>query len=434
MYNKYFASRYRLLLFLGVLLSVDVAIAVEVIPARVERKPVLNEEDSNPFDDYGISVAYEGDTVFIGAPFDDALGVNSGAVYVYSRNNNEWIRQQKITASDLAPGDQFGWSVALSGNTALISARFDDDKGFNSGSVYVFVFEQGRWREETKLTASDGNSTDQFGHALALQGDSAVISAPYTEEPGTNAGAVYIFDRSGGVWHEKQRLAAPDAASDDQYGGSLALDENHLLIGSRFDDDKGYNSGSVHFYELKNGVWQLRQKLTADDGDVNDQFGWSVALNGNTAVIGARFDDDGGVNSGSVYFAGYEKGKWAIQQKFTVPEFRVGARYGWSVQVEGGHAVVGAPFDNDRGQNAGAVYIYSRREGAWYLHQKLTASDASTGERYGIRTAISGGNILVGAYQDYEKGALRGASYVQVYSTKQWRESIKLLASDGAGQ
>lgn len=399
-------------------------------PPYVERKPVLTATDSTPFDDYGVSVALEGDRALIGVPFDATKGFNAGAVYIYKRVDGNWLLQQKLTASDSTPGDQYGWSVDLSGNTAVVGARFDDDKGFNSGSVYIYSATEHGWSEQQKVSASDGASGDQFGRAVVLGDQKLLVGAPYIDSNGTNSGAAYSFSRIDGVWAEQQKLVASDSAQDDQFGWSVAMSGDTALISARFDDDKGDNSGSVYVYRLNGKAWQARQKLTASGGGINDQYGWSLELAEDTAVVSARFDDDKGVNAGTVYVYGRDGDFWFERQKLAANDGDAHDQYGWSVSLQGDALFVGSPFDDDKGYQSGAVYGYRLKNGVWTFQQKFVANDAFPGERYGLATALTGQYALIGAYLDYNKGFLLGSGYSYRPKTQTWGDEVKLLSLD----
>ena len=217
---------------------------------------------------------------------------------MYVRSNGVWSEQQKLTASDAVSGDVFGISVSIDGDTAVIGAWGDDDNGSNSGSAYVYVRSNGVWTEQQKLTASDGATGDRFGYSVSIDGDTAVIGARYDDDNGSNSGSAYVYVRTNGVWSELQKLTASDGAGDDQFGYSVSIDGDTAVIGARYDDDNGSNSGSAYVYVRSNGVWSELQKLTASDGAAEDQFGYSVSIDGDTAVIGAYADDS---SSGSAY-------------------------------------------------------------------------------------------------------------------------------------
>ena len=203
-----------------------------------------------------------------------------------------WSEQQKLTASDAAPNDDFGTSVALSGDTAVVGAPFDDDAGSASGSAYVFVRSGTRWSQQQKLTASDAAPNDDFGLAVAVSGDTAVVGAIGDDDAGRVSGAAYVFVRSGTRWSQQQKLTASDAASNDLFGISVAVSGDTAVVGARGDDDAGgVNSGAAYVFVRSGTRWSEQQKLTASDAAAGIRFGNSVAVSGDTAVVGA-FEDD----------------------------------------------------------------------------------------------------------------------------------------------
>jgi hypothetical protein len=265
----------------------------------------LTASDGAASDEFGSSVSLSGDTLAVGAELDDDNGSDSGSVYVYTRSVGLWSEQQKLTASDGAPNDRFGQSVSLSGDTLAVSANGDDDNGLGSGSVYVYTRSVGLWSEQQKLTASDGAPNDQFGYSVSLSGDTLAVGAYLDDDNGLNSGSVYVYTRSGGLWTEQAKLAALDAAASDQFGYSVSLSGDTLAVGAIADDDNGSNSGSVYVYTRSVGLWSEQQKLTASDGAVFDLFGQSVSLSGDTLAVSAPGDDDNGSDSGSVYVLEY---------------------------------------------------------------------------------------------------------------------------------
>jgi len=210
----------------------------------------------------------------------------------------------KLLPADGAEVDQFGGSVAVSGDTAVIGASYDDDNGVESGSAYVFTRDgAGVWTEVAKLLPADGAGLDWFGRSVAVSGDTAVIGALGDDDNGVISGSAYVFTRDGaGVWTEQAKLLAADGAEGDDFGVSVAVSGDTAVIGARRDDALGSNSGSAYVFTRDGaGVWTEQAKLLAADGADGNFFGWSVALSGDTAVIGAYGDDDNGYYSGSAY-------------------------------------------------------------------------------------------------------------------------------------
>ena len=248
-------------------------------------------------DCFGWSVALDGSTAVIGAYRDYNENVSgSGSVYVFVRIGNTWIQQTKLLASDGA--GCFGWSVALEGNTALIGARYG---GYGTGSAYVFIRSGINWTEQATLLASDGVIYDNFGISVAIDGETALIGAPGDSSPVDIPGKAYVFTRNGTIWKQEAELLASDGTERDFFGCSVSISDGTALIGAYKDDDNGFDSGSAYVFACINTSWTQFEKLLASDGVGGDYFGYKVSLNHNTALIGAFEDDDYATASGSAY-------------------------------------------------------------------------------------------------------------------------------------
>ncbi|MCP4702945.1 MAG: hypothetical protein GY862_39700 [Gammaproteobacteria bacterium] len=378
---------------------------------------------------FGISAALSGDTALVGARSDDDSGADSGSVYVFTRDGGVWTQQAKLLADDAAAEDLFGVSVALNGDTALVGAYRDDDGGSSSGSVYVFMRNGGIWTQQQKLTADDAAAGDYFGGPVALSGDTALLGAYGNDDGGAKSGSAYVFTRSGGVWTQQQKLTAADAAADDSFGGVVALNGDTALIGASKDDDGGANSGSAYVFSRNGGVWTQQAKLFADDAAAYDRFG-PVALNGDTALVGALGDDDGGSKSGSAYVFARNGGEWAQLQKLTADDDATTNDLFGLVALNGDTALIGARGDDDSGVDSGSAYVFARNSGVWTRQQKLTADDASADDRFGASVALSGDTALAGAYTDDVSGSDSGSAYVFTRNGKVWTQQAKLFADD----
>jgi len=223
----------------------------------------------------------------------------------------------KLLASDAAAGDSFGSSVSVSGDTAVIGAPWDDHaSGAYAGSAYVFVLSGGVWTQQAKLTASDAAAYDWFGVSVAVSGDTAVIGSALGDlAGGTDAGSAYVFVRSSGVWTQQAKLTAADAAADDNFGISVSVSADTALIGACGDEHAGgAYAGSAYVFVRSGGVWTQQAKLLASDAAAYDLFGVSVAVSSDTAVIGSHRDDHaGGADAGSAYVFVRSGGVWTQQ-------------------------------------------------------------------------------------------------------------------------
>ena len=278
----------------------------------------LTASDANANDLFGCSVAVDGDYAIVGAEFDDDGGTSSGSAYIFNRNQggaDNWGQQAKLTASDAAASDWFGSAVSIDGDYAIVGAPWDDDGGIGSGSAYVFHRNEGgpdNWGQVAKLTASDAAAGDHFGYSVSISGDYAIVGAYLDDDGGSASGSAYIFNRNqGGAdnWGQVAKLTASDAAASDWFGNSVSISGDYAIVGINPMISGDKCSGSAYlFYRNKGGAdnWGQLTKLTASDAAGGDFFGYSVSISGDYAIVGAIYDDDAGDASGSAYlFSGY---------------------------------------------------------------------------------------------------------------------------------
>lgn len=267
------------------------------------QKQILTAIDAQPGDVFGQSIAMTDDFLVVGAPHSDSPQKDSGSAYVFIRDSNQWRYQTKLTAHDGAEGDLFGISVAIDGYTILIGADLNDERAEKAGAVYAFVYSGDKWEQQGKLMANDGGHTDIFGVRVALSGDTALISARRDdiEGVGVDAGSAYIFERTDDQWRQTQKLVAPNANEDDRFGRGVALNNHLALVSAMHDDDKDTNAGAVYVYKKQQDGWFLSSKILATDGKAEDKLGWNLALSNTTAIVATPHSDDNGDASGAVY-------------------------------------------------------------------------------------------------------------------------------------
>ncbi len=242
---------------------------------------------------FGSSVAIHNGLVIVGAFGDDENGPSSGAAYIVDVSTGEELF--KLTASDGGTGDNFGYSVAISNGLVIVGAPFEDHNGAYSGSAYVFDVTTGD--ELFKLTASDAAAYDIFGYSVAIDADVAIVGAVGNDDKGDSSGSAYLFDLTTG--EELRKLIASDGAQGDSLGTSVALDGGLALVGASDCDSPADNAGAAYLFDITTGEEIL--KLTASDAAADDRFGGSMAIENGLAIVGSRFDDDNGDNSGSAY-------------------------------------------------------------------------------------------------------------------------------------
>jgi hypothetical protein len=321
-----------------------------------------------------------------------------------------YMEVDKLTASDAAADDLFGWSVAIDGDTVVVGAY---RKNSYTGAVYVFHTTDGgaTYGQVAKLTASDAASGDYFAFSVAIDGDTVVVGA---SSAGT-VGAVYVFrtTNGGATYGQVATLTAADAARHDSFGRSVAIAGDTVVVGAYRDDDGGWNSGSVYVYRTTDGGATYGQvaKLTADHAAWGDYFGTSVAIDGDTVVVGGRAPTwDGGSGWGFACVFRTTDGGATYDQvaKLTAADAAAGDTFGRSVAIAGDTIVIGAYEDDDAGTSSGSVYVFRTTDGGATYGQvvKLTAADAAADDYFGSSVAIDGERVVVGASGDDDGGSV----------------------------
>lgn len=396
-------------------LAVTVLAFASPAPAQYAQQQKLSASDAAPFDQFGGAVAISGSTLVAGARQDDSptSGTDTGAAYVFCAIGAVWSQQQKLTASDALLDDQFGTSVAIHGDTIAVGARFRDDNGTNSGAAYVFERQAGVWTEQQKLLAFDGAPFDGFGAALAISGSTLAVGAPNDASPVFEAGSVYVFVRTGATWTLQQKLVANDAGQSDGFGGSVSIDGNTLVAGSRLSEAGGNNAGSAYVFTRSGTTWTQQQKLVAFDPASGDQYGISVSVSNDTIAVGSFRDDDGAMNSGSAYVYVRSGAAWSLQQKLGANNAAQGDEFGSALSLSGDRLLVGAAQAIVGPVRRGTAYVFERRGTAWTQAQQLNSNDPLfDGGEFGSAVSLSGDRMAVGDRQDEPFGQQSGAAFV----------------------
>jgi len=332
------------------------------------------------------------------------------------------VQLQELIPSDTAAGDHCGASVAADGDTLVVGAFYNDHSGNeNAGAAYVFVRSGETWSEQAKLIAGDPGAFDGFGMRVGISGDTVTVGAPGDDNAaGANAGAVYVFVRSGTAWSEQQKLVPSDAAPEDHLGRGLAISGDTIVAGA-YEIFAG--PGSAYVFVRAGATWSEQQKLVASDPSMGDEFGVSAALNGDTAVIGAW--QNGG---GAAYVFERSGTMWSETTKLTGS----GGLFGTSAAIATDTIVVGAK-GNHGPSGLGAAHVFVRSGPGWSLQQSLNANDAASGDWFGVSVSAFGDTVLVGARgDDNVGGADAGSAYVFMRSGTTWGEQQKLVAGDAA--
>ena len=408
----------RTLLLLG-LTSLVAQTSMASLASCPFKLPSSNNTQGSAF---GSSVSISGDTAMVGAPSTSSGA--TGVVTTYARNwSGQWTETGQLTSSDQAGNNDFGRSISVDGDTALVGAIGDDDNGSSSGSAYIFKQQQdGTWLETAKLTASDGGSYARFGHSVALSGMTAVIGANNDNGNGDNSGSAYIFEQQpDGTWLETAKLTASDADHWESLGSSVDISGTTVLIGAPYDDDNGSYSGSAYIFSKQNdGNWLQSAKLTASDGESYDQFAFSVSLSDETALVGAFYSNQPGLKrTGSAYvFQQDDNGTWLQVDKLTASNAQEDDYFGRSVSVDGDYAIVAAPSIMDSNLGPGSVYTFQRTSGNdWLETTIITPADGELEDGFGSSVCLASDDLIIGMPGDDDFGNSSGSAYLTSLST-----------------
>ena len=360
----------------------------------------------------GYAVAMDGDTAVLGAPLADDLADDAGAAYVYTWNDSAWVEAGQLLAGDGAASDEFGTSVAVSGGTIFVGAPLHDAAALDAGAVYVFNFDGNDWVQTDKLTPTQLGLGDEFGTSVAIDGDYAIVGAPFDVTQGLSAGAAYAFVYEGlNGWVLQQRILPADGAALDRFGWSVALSGQTALVGAPLEDDAGLGAGAAYTFLAGGGQWMQEAKLLPTGWGSWQQFGSAVAIDGDTALVGAPGDDLRSPNAGAAFLFDRYDGGWTFIEQALPPAARAdGFGFGARVAIDGNIALIGAFGADDLGPDGGAVSALRRDEGVWIDDATLLPIDGLPQERFGA-VAVSGSRAIIGAYEDHYNGFAAGSAF-----------------------
>jgi uncharacterized repeat protein (TIGR01451 family) len=374
-----------------VLFAVFLILSLDVLPAFASGEDCqeLYPPNPQPGEQFGCSVDLHGDSLVVGSNMGGAGSITS----CHQGANGIWAcDQQKVTPNDGQTGDQFGRSAGVDGNWLAVGAPFAN----GSGAVYLFQREDATspWVQTQKIVASDVARGDQFGLTLALCGDLLIVGAPNNVgNGGSLSGAVYVFNWNGNTWAQGQKLTALDAKPFDNFGFSLATDGSTILVGAPFHDGAAGNSGAAYVFDRSNGSWSQQTRLTASDGATDDEYGSAVSVSGSALVVGARADDVNGMrDAGSAYV--YERGDGGWREVAHLLGEAAGDRFGVAASMKSDQLVIGALLHNG---GAGVAYLFARQANGGWVRDGAPLVDAQGG-RFGQAVSTDGGEALVGAY------------------------------------
>lgn len=315
----------------------------------------LTASDAAAGDRFGTGVAISGNTAIVGAP-----GKDSRVAYVFKRVGGTWTEVAKLAPAVSGAQDQFGHSVAISGGVAIVGGYGHFGVGTSSGAAWVFEGNAGEWTEVAMLTASDETAAELFGFSVSISGNTAIVGAPHDDDAGDRSGSAYAFERVGGVWMETAKLTASDAGPIAFFGWSVAISGDAAIFGAFGVDDPVNDAGTAYVFERAAGVWMEVVRLTPPDTAELDQFGTRVAISGEVAVIASPSRFGPGFDAGSAYVLKRIGVSWVVVAKLTAADVAEGDRFGDGVGITDGAVIVGVPFDDDAGLDSGSVWLINQ--------------------------------------------------------------------------
>jgi hypothetical protein len=325
--------------------------------------------------------------------------------------SSNWLEAAKLTASDGSPPAFFGFSVSIDGDTAIVGAWY---QGGLKGAAYVYRGTGTTWTQEAILTASDGAPPDEFGYSVSIDGDYVIVGC-YNDNDGR--GSAYIFRYTGTTWTQEAKLTAADGVSGDGFGYTVSINGNSAIAGAWRDENL---AGAAYVYTRTGTNWTQEAKLTASDGDISDYFGYSVSINGDSAIVGARNKE---AVTGAAYIFTRTGTTWTEQQKLLASDGEPEDQYGLSVSINGDSASVGRSGD----VRLGAAYVYTRTGTTWTQEAELVGSDSVFGSGYGWCVSINGDSLIVGSPGGDNNN---GSAYIFTRTGTHWTQEAKVTASD----
>jgi FG-GAP repeat len=403
-----FTTRSRSMALLVVFLTMSTGIASAAAASAAAGKGPFEGFRLTPGDlatgsQFGRSVAIDGDLVAVGMGGDDAVG----AVYLYRRQGLAYIPEAKLVAPDASDGAEFGRAVAIQANRVMVGARFAQVGALlHAGAVYEFRKYGNSWHFEEKVVSPAPEDYDNFGRALAIQGDTLVVTA---RKSSLEEGTAYTFGYGGGTWIPRATLTAGDSAPGAYFGQSVAIQGDALVIGARNANPNG--AGAFYLFRRSGETWVERAKVTPTDGRVDDQYGFTVAFEGDTIAVGARRADLTSqiTNTGAVYVYSLEGDSIEPATILTADDAAKGDEFGQSVALAGDVLAVGAWKDDAR---KGSIYLFRRTGGMWTRAGKVMAPDGIAGDEFGYSLAAFGNRMVTGAHTADFISPDGGAAYV----------------------
>jgi nucleoside-specific outer membrane channel protein Tsx len=339
----------------------------------------LKGSDTIADNGFGVSVAISGTTAVVGAP---GYAKSAGRAYVFKKTGTVWNQVAELKGSDTVAGDYLGYSVAISGTTIAVCAPGHSK---DAGQEYMFTNTASGWKQAAELKGSDTVAADYFGYSVAISGTTAVVGSPGYAK---TAGRVYVFTKTGTAWKQAAELKGSDTVADSGFGFSVAVSGTTAVVGAPIYTK---NAGRAYVFINTAGGWKQVAELKGSDTVGDDGFGISVAISGTTALVGA---DGHAKEAGRAYVFTNTAGGWEQAAELKGSDTVAGDGFGISVVMSGSTAIAGAP---DHAKESGRAYVFTNTAGGWKQATELKGSDTVAADGFGVSVAISGTNAVVGA-------------------------------------
>ena len=388
------------------ILGLTRAVAAQFSPCEV-----LKVYDPAPLagGNLGVSVAMEGDIAFVGA---HGRNQGRGTVYVYRRDHARWTLQHPIERSDRNVDDFFGRALDFESGVLVVGAPFANiscpQGDCAQGSASIYELQGTVWMESSRLQPPDLEGFDFFGFSVAVSDGTVFVSAR-----GQNGGVgnVYVFTKEGTVWTAAGKLQIVDSTAGGAIGYDIALDGNIAVVGAPGKSVYGPASGAAYVFEKVRGDWSQVARLIPDDGAAEDNFGSSVAIDGNSIIVGTPLDDDLGSGSGAVYVFERTDVSWAQVTKLRAFDGVGNSVFGWDVAIDDDSMLIGSATKNTLAQRSGSAYLFKNIQGVWTHIDQIFPSDPSVDQVFGVAVTLSQSSLFIGSYTDSSLDIGAGSAY-----------------------
>jgi hypothetical protein len=378
----------------------------------------LTASDGASFNWFGYSVAADDNVIVVGAPFydlfsgDEVVDPSIGTAYVFERIGDSWQQTaQLFSSATVRTSGMFGWSVAVEGTVIAVGAWNEDLPIDQLGAVYVFERSAGVWTQTSKLLPLTNDGQERFGFSLDISGDVIAVGAPFITDVDDDVPATpaYVFQRSGSGW-QGTRLRPTDDPRDAWFGYSVAVSGTVAVVGAPGDKTRGLGTGAAYVFEQSGGNWTQTARLEDAAGSPQDFLGRGVAVDGDVIVIGAEAGGDpSSLNTGIALVFERPQGVWTETARLLPASVAVGSQLGHDVDVRGDTIVVGAHADDQFGTDSGAAFVFKKDTTGWFELSKLYNHVGTAGDYFGASVAVTSSNVIIGARFDDATGQDSGS-------------------------